>query len=97
MIFMLRPGVSRGEKSGFVPPFRLPGAFTQRAGDMPIMEGVWLGVCAAALHSGLGLFVLGFLAFPCFRVGMQVLPLCGAALPFFAAAKKGSKESRSNR
>jgi hypothetical protein len=38
-----------------------------------------------------------FLAFPCFRVGMHALPLCGAALTFFAAAKKVSKESRSNR
>jgi hypothetical protein len=45
--------------------------------------------------------VLGFccvcggslLAFPCFRSGLLALPLCGAALTFFAAAKKVSKES----
>jgi hypothetical protein len=45
------------------------------------------------LGFGFGL-VLAALAFSCFRVGMLALPLCGAALPFFAAAKKGSKESR---
>jgi hypothetical protein len=28
-----------------------------------------------------------------FRVGLLALPLCGAALTFFAAAKKVSKES----
>jgi hypothetical protein len=37
------------------------------------------------------------LAFPCFHVGLFVLPLCGAALTFFAAAKKVSKESGSHR
>jgi hypothetical protein len=34
------------------------------------------------------------LAFPCIRVGLLVLPLCGAAPTFFAAAKKVGKESR---
>jgi hypothetical protein len=29
----------------------------------------------------------------CDRVGLLALPLCGAALTFFAAAKKVSKES----
>ena len=33
------------------------------------------------------------LAFPCFVSGLLALPLCGAALTFFAAAKKVSKES----
>ncbi|AXF06887.1 hypothetical protein CUJ91_02430 [Paraburkholderia graminis] len=33
------------------------------------------------------------LAFPCFLGGLLALPLCGAALTFFAAAKKVSKES----
>jgi hypothetical protein len=33
------------------------------------------------------------LAFPCFASGLLALPLCGAALTFFAAAKKVSKES----
>ncbi|MDR5766193.1 hypothetical protein, partial [Caballeronia sp. LZ028] len=32
-----------------------------------------------------------------FRVGLLALPLCGAALTFFAAAKKVSKESSSSR
>ncbi|SDH93685.1 hypothetical protein [Paraburkholderia phenazinium] len=42
-----------------------------------------------------GVFV-GFimvLAFPCFLIGLLASPLCGAALTFFAAAKKVSKES----
>jgi hypothetical protein len=30
---------------------------------------------------------------PLFRIGLLALPLCGAALTFFAAAKKVSKES----
>jgi hypothetical protein len=29
----------------------------------------------------------------CFRVGLSALPLCGAAVTFFAAAKKVTKES----
>jgi hypothetical protein len=37
------------------------------------------------------------LAFPCIVVGLLELPLCGAALTFFAAAKKVSKESGSHR
>jgi hypothetical protein len=37
--------------------------------------------------------VLGVLAFPCILIGLLVMPLCGAALTFFAAAKKVSKES----
>jgi hypothetical protein len=37
--------------------------------------------------------VLAVLAFPCFLFGLLVSPLCGAALTFFAAAKKVSKES----
>jgi hypothetical protein len=35
----------------------------------------------------------GLLAFPWFASGLFALPLCGAALTFFAAAKKVSKES----
>jgi hypothetical protein len=48
------------------------------------------GVYAAA--SGLGCLpaVLGFF---CDVIGLLGLPLCGAALTFFAAAKKVSKES----
>jgi hypothetical protein len=37
--------------------------------------------------------VILVLAFPCFLIGLLALPLCGAALTFFAAAKKVSKES----
>ena len=37
------------------------------------------------------------LASPCILIGLLVLPLCGAALTFFAAAKKVSKESGSHR
>jgi hypothetical protein len=33
------------------------------------------------------------LASPCFVIGLLASPLCGAALTFFAAAKKVSKES----
>jgi hypothetical protein len=40
------------------------------------------------------------LAFPCFHVGLFALPLCGAALTFFAAAKKATvlrvKRQRAN-
>ncbi|PZR39446.1 MAG: hypothetical protein DI523_36705 [Paraburkholderia fungorum] len=46
---------------------------------------------------GLFGFGVGLLAFPCFLIGLLALPLCGAALTFFAAAKKVSKESGSNR
>jgi hypothetical protein len=42
----------------------------------------------------LGLAVaLVLLAFPCVVIGLLAMPLCGAALTFFAAAKKVSKES----
>jgi hypothetical protein len=37
--------------------------------------------------------VLTALAFPCILIGLLASPLCGAALTFFAAAKKVSKES----
>jgi hypothetical protein len=44
--------------------------------------------CAALF---VGVFVV--LAFPCCLFGLLASPLCGAALTFFAAAKKVSKES----
>ena len=47
-----------------------------------------LFACAALF---VGVFVV--LAFPCFLDGLLASPLCGAALTFFAAAKKVSKES----
>jgi hypothetical protein len=34
------------------------------------------------------------LAFPCFLIGLLALPLCGAALTFFAAAKKDKQRKR---
>jgi hypothetical protein len=44
----------------------------------------------------LGFWFVGFiraLAFPSILIGLLASPLCGAALTFFAAAKKVSKES----
>ena len=48
---------------------------------------VALVACAALVR------VIAVLAFPCFALGLLASPLCGAALTFFAAAKKVSKES----
>ncbi|KAA1012403.1 hypothetical protein FVF58_10970 [Paraburkholderia panacisoli] len=45
----------------------------------------WLGDVPGCLRAAL--------ASPCFHVGLLALPLCGAALTFFAVAKKVSKES----
>ncbi|MBK5178737.1 hypothetical protein [Paraburkholderia domus] len=39
---------------------------------------------------------LTVLAFPCFLSGQLALPLCGAALTFFAAAKKDKQRKRLN-
>ena len=50
--------------------------------------GVWVLGLPAAL-----VLVLAVLAFPCVLIGLLASPLCGAALTFFAAAKKVSKES----
>jgi hypothetical protein len=49
-----------------------------------------MGICLRRL--GLAV-VLAVLAFPCILIGLLASPLCGAALTFFAAAKKVSKES----
>jgi hypothetical protein len=46
---------------------------------------IWLVVCVPAA-----------LAFPCVLIGLLVLPLCGAALTFFAAAKKDKQRKRLN-
>jgi hypothetical protein len=51
------------------------------------MFGVFLG-------GGLFVALLGSLAFSCFVSGLLVLPLCGAALTFFAAAKKDKQRKR---
>ena len=58
---------------------------------------VWFGV--ALLVFGLSLNCswsvwVGLLAFPCFVRGLLALPLCGAALTFFAAAKKDKQRKR---
>ncbi|CAG9213425.1 hypothetical protein PSAB6_30424 [Paraburkholderia sabiae] len=46
----------------------------------------------------LGALLFGFLMLlrwhPRIRIGLLALPLCGAAVTFFAAAKKVTKESR---
>jgi hypothetical protein len=39
-------------------------------------------------------WALTVLAFPCFLGGLLALPLCGAALTFFAAAKKDKQRKR---
>ena len=45
--------------------------------------------------SGFGAFPCsGFGAFPCIVSGLLALPLCGAALTFFAAAKKDKQRKR---
>ena len=58
------------------------------------------GAFAALFFVGLALWAfldllvvcsgVGLLAFPCFVSGLLALPLCGAALTFFAAAKKAT-------
>jgi hypothetical protein len=49
------------------------------------------GLFACAALFGCALTVL---AFPCVLIGLLVLPLCGAALTFFAAAKKDKQRKR---
>jgi hypothetical protein len=39
-------------------------------------------------------WLLALLAFPCCVSGLLALPLCGAALTFFAAAKKDKQRKR---
>jgi hypothetical protein len=67
-----------------------------------LLASVALVVCLRrwpllAFLFGLVRFLFGclpmVLAFPCFAIGLFASPLCGAALTFFAAAKKVSKES----
>ncbi|MEW6346757.1 MAG: hypothetical protein AB1704_39525 [Pseudomonadota bacterium] len=53
----------------------------------------YTGVFGFACGALILVVVLAVLAFPCFVFGLLALPLCGAALTFFAAAKKVSKES----
>ena len=66
---------------------------------LPAALWVWLFACGVGLvfllvWSGFAFgCLLTVLAFPCILSGLLALPLCGAALTFFAAAKKVSKES----
>ncbi|MEM5342034.1 hypothetical protein [Paraburkholderia azotifigens] len=60
-------------------------------GSFVICMRVW--ACGAALPF-LVFWFLGFCWRPRFRIGLLALPLCGAAVTFFAAAKKVTKESR---
>jgi hypothetical protein len=54
---------------------------------------VWVFCLRRSRESGFFVFV--FLRWhPRFRFGLLALPLCGAAVTFFAAAKKVTKESR---
>jgi hypothetical protein len=47
-------------------------------------------------RAGLVVCLPAALAFSCFVIGLLVLPLCGAALTFFAAAKKAKQRKRLN-
>ncbi|MBP0592509.1 hypothetical protein J8I87_22775, partial [Paraburkholderia sp. LEh10] len=49
-----------------------------------------------SLASAMRFVICHYLWHPRLRLAAQALPLCGAALTFFAAAKKVSKESRSH-
>jgi hypothetical protein len=56
--------------------------------DVWVLLLCWWSVCLRRFGGSLTV-----LAFPCFVIGLLASPLCGAALTFFAAAKKVSKES----
>jgi hypothetical protein len=53
------------------------------------LQAAWFFACGALIL----VVVFMVLAFPCFVIGLLASPLCGAALTFFAAVKKVSKES----
>jgi general secretion pathway protein K len=71
----------------------LPGFFSSESDavgfDLLLPPGFSLSFSAAQAGGRLP----AVLAFPCFVIGLLASPLCGAALTFFAAAKKVSKES----
>jgi general secretion pathway protein K len=71
----------------------LPGFFSSESDavgfDLLLPPGFSLSFSAAQAGGRLP----AALAFPCFVIGLLASPLCGAALTFFAAAKKVSKES----
>ncbi|WP_250524206.1 hypothetical protein [Caballeronia sp. ATUFL_F1_KS4A] len=57
-----------------------------------LLSKVYAGFVAFAFAFRFCLSLFDFAGSRC-RVGLLALPLCGAALTFFAAAKKVSKES----
>ena len=73
------------------PGFSLSFSAAQAGGRLPAV------LAFPCFVIGVVRFVFGCLptalAFPCFLIGLLASPLCGAALTFFAAAKKVSKES----
>ncbi|CAG9222498.1 hypothetical protein PSAB6_410122 [Paraburkholderia sabiae] len=55
------------------------------------MAGCWLFACRRGWLIDSGFWLLRW--HPRFRIGLLASPLCGAAVTFFAAAKKVTKES----
>ena len=90
---------ARGWVFGFVVPmlgllvFALASAWRLRGASVaPVRGGTRFGLSCDA-----GLVCFCFRWHPRYAFVLQALPLCGAALTFFAAAKKVSKESGSHR
>ncbi|WP_162601071.1 hypothetical protein [Paraburkholderia sp. C35] len=61
------------------------------SGLVRLQRWLWWGLFLVVFEVFLGCLVLWW--HPLFVSGLLALPLCGAALTFFAAAKKVSKES----
>jgi hypothetical protein len=62
---------------------------------LPVQAGVGLrGACLSVCLWFWSFLVLASLAFSCCVSGLLALPLCGAALTFFAAAKKDKQRKR---
>jgi LytS/YehU family sensor histidine kinase len=59
-----------------------------------LLGGSWCFFGFAMLGGSCSVLFGGPLAFPCFVSGLLALPLCGAALTFFAAAKKDKQRKR---
>ncbi|MFM0212778.1 hypothetical protein PQQ96_35895, partial [Paraburkholderia sediminicola] len=60
---------------------------------LAVCLGCW-GLLRSFACAALSVCVPAALAFPCFLIGLLALPLCGAALTFFAAAKKDKQRKR---
>ncbi|WP_147408520.1 hypothetical protein [Paraburkholderia fungorum] len=84
--------------SGFFGPSRRVGCLPAAVAFFLFFVFVLFLFCFGCLRGAwwfLFLLVVAFsLAFPCFASGLLVLPLCGAALTFFAAAKKDKQRKR---